>query len=405
MPIMANRTRTFGSLVAAALAAGVAACQPPPADSGSSNDRVGSIAFALTLGGGYRLAQVSYDISGNGFHKAADVDVSNSATFSTLVSGIPFGTGYTLKLTARDADHKLESCLGTATFDVASASTVTVPVHVACKVAKAPAPPPPPMVPVPRWATLALGLLLASLGARRAARRITGVLAIVGLSLAGAGCDGGTPSNPSAVEDVGVKVSLVVAPGTTLSSVNIQVTGPGSFMKTTSLDVGGSSTISTVLAPIPPGNNYQITLASTSVEGDSRCTGSASFDVASRATTNVLVHLLCQKMTQNGLVSVTSALNACPLIDDLGAIPGEVVVGGSLALTSTAHDLDGGPAPLTRLWAAPSGTFTDATAASPTFTCTASGAVPLTLTVSDGDSSPGCPDTETLTVVCTGVGP
>jgi hypothetical protein len=42
-----------------------------------------------------------------------------------------------------------------------------------------------------------------------------------------------------------------------------------------------------------------------------------------------------------------------------------------------------------------------ATALNPTFTCSSAGTATITLTVSDGDPTAGCPDTQTLTVTCT----
>jgi hypothetical protein len=147
----------------------VAACAPPAADVGapaSGASEFGSASFELTLGGGFKVGAVHYDISGNGFHAAADVNVGNSTLFKTIVGGIPFGNGYAAKLTLEDVDHRLMPCQGTAIFSVGSAVTVPVPVHLACKEI----PTGPPSVPVPRSATLALGALLLALGWRRARR-------------------------------------------------------------------------------------------------------------------------------------------------------------------------------------------------------------------------------------------
>jgi hypothetical protein len=149
--------------------AGCAATPNDPAPSSQSTDpNVGSISMDLTVGGGYKFAQVSYDVSGNGFHKAASIDVSASATLATVVGGIPFGTGYKLQLNAQDTAHALTPCVGSATFDIASAATTTVPVHLTChQVPQTTA----AAVPVPRWATAALAGLLLALGASGARRR------------------------------------------------------------------------------------------------------------------------------------------------------------------------------------------------------------------------------------------
>lgn len=166
--------RGFFPIVRCALVAGAlgfAACQPAPdapaADPGASvPGDVGSVSFELTLAGGFQFSQVSYDISGNGYHKAADVGVASSSTFSTVVSGIPLGVGYTAKLTAQDTAHHLTPCTGASTFDVTSGAVVSVPVHLTCRVL----PPVVTSVPVARDATFALGLFLLALGAARARR-------------------------------------------------------------------------------------------------------------------------------------------------------------------------------------------------------------------------------------------
>ena len=132
---------------------------------------VGSVSLELTLNGGFRFDQVSYDISANGFHRAASVSVADSTTVATLVGGIPFGTGYMVTLTAQEVTGKLTGCQGAAAFDVQSSATVPVPVHMSCREVAGPPPPPPPppppSVPVPRAAIGALAAILLALGAAR----------------------------------------------------------------------------------------------------------------------------------------------------------------------------------------------------------------------------------------------
>jgi hypothetical protein len=153
---------------------GFAACEPAPSSGGGSTTsagaNVGSVSFKLTIGSGsdsYSFNQVSYDLSGNGVHRNAVVDVSRSTSFSTVVSGIPFGNGYVLALSAQDVAHKLTPCQGSSTFDVATASTVPVAVDLTCHEVS---PALPPAVPVPRPAIYALGALLLVLGATRVRR-------------------------------------------------------------------------------------------------------------------------------------------------------------------------------------------------------------------------------------------
>jgi hypothetical protein len=161
-----------GGLLASSLV--ITACQPPPdatQDPGkpSSGASVGSVSFALTLGGGYQFDQVTYAISGNGLDRTGTVDVTYSAGFSAVVSEIPFGVGYSAALTTQDVGHKLMPCTGRAMFDVASAATVPVAVHMTCHAIVSP-----PSVPVPSVAIYTLGALLLALGVARVRPTVDG---------------------------------------------------------------------------------------------------------------------------------------------------------------------------------------------------------------------------------------
>ena len=124
-----RRTARAGSLFGGGLLAGLlllGSCERPPdktapgPGAGAGAPHTGSVTMSLPLRGGSRFGQVGYDVSGNGFHKADSVDTAASTTVSTVIGGIPFGTGYLLKLTAQDADHRLTPCVGSASFDIAS---------------------------------------------------------------------------------------------------------------------------------------------------------------------------------------------------------------------------------------------------------------------------------------------
>jgi len=190
----------LGALAALLLGGlGASSCQTPGEagdEAAPGSAEVASVSFELTLGGKYQFDSLSYDISGNGFHRAATVNVAGSSSFSTLVSGVPVGTGYVAALTAQDTAGKLTPCTGSATFNVATAAaTVSVPVHMSCSLIQ------PttgsagsggaggtggatgtagtgaagdgggsPAVPVPRGAGLALAALLAAVGVTRLRR-------------------------------------------------------------------------------------------------------------------------------------------------------------------------------------------------------------------------------------------
>jgi hypothetical protein len=209
-----------------------------------------------------------------------------------------------------------------------------------------------------------------------------------------------TTSTDRAAEAGAVHMALDVAGGATLNVVSYAIDGPGSFMKMGTIDVSTSATITAQIAPLPPGTNYSIVLSAMSNDASAMCMGSAPFDVVAHQTTSVLVHMLCKQPSPNGSVAFKGPVNICPLIDNVSASPSEVLVGGSIALTTQSHDTDNSPGPLAYHWTATSGTLSDAAVASPTFTCTSPGAVTLTLTLTDGDAS--CVDTQSLTVQCTG---
>jgi hypothetical protein len=218
-------------------------------------------------------------------------------------------------------------------------------------------------------------------------------------ALSFAACESKPTTAPGAVA-----MALDVAPGIVLDTVSYAVSGPGSFMKAGSLDVSHSATISANLSPLPAGSGFTITLSATSRDGSAMCVGSAGFDVSVHQTTSVLVHVLCRRPSQNGSVFVNGALNACPLIDSLGASPSEVFVGSSIGLTGLAHDTDSAPSPLAYHWTTSGGTLSSASTQNPSLTCMSAGAVTVTLTVTDGDNGPGCPDTQSITVTCSSGG-
>jgi hypothetical protein len=93
-------------------------------------------------------------------------------------------------------------------------------------------------------------------------------------------------------------------------------------------------------------------------------------------------------------------INACPTIDGIAANPSEIEVGGSVALSATAHDTDSGPSPLSFGWTTSAGTLSDAAAQNPTFNCTTPGIATVKLTVNDGDATAGCAATSTAQVRC-----
>ena len=193
---------------------------------------------------------------------------------------------------------------------------------------------------------------------------------------------------------------LVLPGGITLNTVSYTITGASGFTTTASVDLSNTPVLSFTVGGLPAGNGYVITLTAVATDGATSCLGSATFNITAKATSQVSIHLECHQPSTTGTAGITGDANVCPVIDGLSASPSVIFVGGSLALTSSAHDADNGPSPLSYQWTATSGTFSDPSTQNPRFTCAAAGPATVTLTVSDGDTSAGCPATLGVGVTC-----
>jgi hypothetical protein len=219
------------------------------------------------------------------------------------------------------------------------------------------------------------------------------------------GCSGRDNANQPAQESPDstgtVSLDLQVAGGRSITSASYTITGPNSFTKTGTLDLTTASTLSATIGGLPAGTGFSIALTATTTDGSTSCGGTGTFNVVARMTTPVTVALTCHEAPRTGSVMLSGQLNVCPTIDGLGANPAEVQVGGSIALSSSAHDTDAAPSPLSFAWTTTSGTLSNAAVQNPTFTCATAGLATVTLKVSDGDPTASCADTLTTQVNCT----
>jgi hypothetical protein len=239
--------------------------------------------------------------------------------------------------------------------------------------------------------------------------RTIGKMTMLALAFAGwtsfSGCSGRQANTGGIVnQDTtgSMTFALQVAPGITVNTVNYMITGPNAFMKSGTIDVSASTQLTATIGGMPGGTGYQIMLTATATDGTTGCGGSASFNIMSRQTTSVVVALTCHETPKTGSVTVNGTLNVCPVADGLNATPGEVLVGGSIALSATAHDTDNGPSPLTYAWQTTSGTLSNPSAPNPSLLCTTPGKATVTVTVSDGDPLASCADSLSADVNCTG---
>jgi acid phosphatase len=109
-------------------------CSSAGAPEPQATGNTGTVGLNLQVGAGITLNTVSYTITGpNGFSRTASIDVTNSATISAVIGGLPFGAGYSITLNAHTPDSR-GTCVGSATFDIDSATTKQVSVHLACDI-------------------------------------------------------------------------------------------------------------------------------------------------------------------------------------------------------------------------------------------------------------------------------
>jgi hypothetical protein len=115
-----------------ALAVGGCGAGASSSTAAENGEQVGSISLQLQVGG-VNLTKVQYTILGNGFAQIDYIlDVTNSTTLEALIGGIPAGAGYTLTLSAVDANSGAV-CSGGTVFDITAGNTTIAPVHLTCK--------------------------------------------------------------------------------------------------------------------------------------------------------------------------------------------------------------------------------------------------------------------------------
>jgi hypothetical protein len=210
---------------------------------------------------------------------------------------------------------------------------------------------------------------------------------------------GGNPSEQTGT----VSAKLTLPGGSPIASIAWIITGPNgasSVVQQGTVNVQNSTIVAFVQGGIPAGSNYTIALTGTSTDGTVACAGSASFSVTAGLTSNVSVLLRCQPSgPDSGSASVVGTTFSCATADAISASPAETTIGHSVALVGVVDGPD--PANLTFAWSASSGTFSAPSSASTNFTCTAPGAVTVTLTSSDGPVPAGgsCDPTLSTTTV------
>ncbi len=219
-----------------------------------------------------------------------------------------------------------------------------------------------------------------------------------GAVLVGMVACGEAPSSGRSGASGAIDFGLQLSPGTTVSEAVYTISGPNEYFSAGSVAVGESADLAVVLDHLPIGTGYELSATAYASDGLTICQGHSVFDVTSASPSTVLVHLVCA--VPSGEATVTATLNVCPMIDSLGASPTDVRIGGTVALTSAAHDSDLGPSPLSYKWAINGAPLNAPLQSNLNFACSSSGTFNFTLSVSDGDITPGCADNLSVTARC-----
>jgi hypothetical protein len=210
--------------------------------------------------------------------------------------------------------------------------------------------------------------------------------AVLALAATGqVGCSSGGSAHSPADEPTGtVGLELTLPGGALLSSVTYTITGPNgasTVLTSGTANLQNSTTVSLLIGNIPAGT-WALAISG-NADGGITCSGTATFTITARATTQVNVAMRCSLPAADaGAAAISTSLYSCAAANGIAASPSEVTVGHSVLLTGTGNGPN--PAALTYQWSAPSGTFDTPNASSANFTCTTAGTVTVTLTVGDG---------------------
>lgn len=209
---------------------------------------------------------------------------------------------------------------------------------------------------------------------------------------------GQAPGAGSSGRSGAVGLGLQLSPGVTVSQASYTISGPNGFFSAGNVAVGESAELVVAVGTLPIGAGYELNLNAPASDGLTICEGKSVFDVSDGNPQSVTVHLQCA--VPSGDLAVTASVNICPMIDSLGASPTDVKVGGLVALTSAAHDSDLGPSPLSYKWTINGAALPPQSAANLNFACSQQGTFNFTLSVSDGDITPGCVDNLSVVAHC-----
>ncbi len=198
-----------------------------------------------------------------------------------------------------------------------------------------------------------------------------------------------------------VALGLMLADGSSVSTVQYVVTRAGAQVRSGDMTVGADGRANVTISGLDSGTGYHVKLSAARGAAPD-CIGEADFTVVEGQTTNVNVILQCSDASgAEGNVTLNGTFNVCPKPGSITASPVTVAVGASSALTFSASDRDGDA--LSYTWTATDGSFSTPNAANTSYTCASAGAKTLTMTVTDGPSR-GCTKTAAIMITCASPG-
>jgi hypothetical protein len=223
-------------------------------------------------------------------------------------------------------------------------------------------------------------------------------LLILALAAGSLGCPRGSGSDEG--DDPGrVKLGVRIPQGIVLNQLDYTMTGP--FLRQTTGTITVPRPVPEVLATIsglPPGIAYSVVIEGVSVDGQARCQGDASFKVLPGRTTMVMIFLQCRTSGTSGEdLQITATVDVCPVITSFSVSPVMSTVGGAVAVSARATDVDDGPPTLH--WSAASGRFDDPSAADTQYHCLAPGVVTVAIIAADRI----CQELATVDVSCVSI--
>jgi hypothetical protein len=131
MKISIVRTMLLGLVAAATPLSLFTGCNSQSDPAASSDGTTSTISLALQVGDA-SIDSVDYTITGPAsFTRMGTLKVARSSTLSAVISGLPLGSGYQIKLTGA-ATNGATTCAGSASFDLLKPGVTPVSVHLQC---------------------------------------------------------------------------------------------------------------------------------------------------------------------------------------------------------------------------------------------------------------------------------